>query len=167
MLPSGESLARGALHIYRTKILTESTCYDRLTVHNYGERALELDLKFEFAADFADIFEVRGATRRRRGSIDPEKVEDRAVTLAYTGLDGIGRETRVACCAANCAVREGEISVPVQLEVQSETSLTLIVEFGQGPLASQAGRYDETLHRLDARRAEGPLAEVEIETSNE
>ncbi len=167
LLPSGESLARGALHIYRTKILTESTCYDRLTVHNYGERALELDLKFEFAADFADIFKVRGATRRRRGSIDPEKVEDRAVTLAYTGLDGIGRETRVACCAANCAVREGEISVPVQLEVQSETSLTLIVEFGQGPLASQAGRYDETLHRLDARRAEGPLAEVEIETSNE
>jgi glycogen debranching enzyme len=169
-LPSGEPMAGGALHLYRTKILTESTCHDRITVHNYGEKAVDLDLKFEFEADFADIFEVRGEKRARRGSIDQKKVEDRAVRLAYAGLDGVRRETHVECNAAECVVREREISVPIHLDVQGETSLTLSVEFGHGPLALQpdrAGRSDETLHRLDARRAEGPLAEVEIETSNE
>jgi glycogen debranching enzyme len=167
MLPGGEPLARGTLHIYRTKILSESTCYDRITVHNYGEKAVDLELRFEFDADFADIFEVRGEKRARRGYVYPEKVEGQSVRLAYAGLDGIRRETRMECKAAGCVVREGEISVPIRLLAQDETSLTLTAEFGHEPLAVQSRRYDETLHLLEARRAAGPLAEVKIETSNE
>ncbi len=167
VLPSGELLARGTLHIFRTKILTESACYDQITVHNYGEKAVDLDLRFNFEADFADIFEVRGEKRARRGHPHPETVEDGAVRLAYAGLDGIRRETRLECRAADCSVREGGIAVPVRLEPQGETNVTLTVEMGHVPLAGRSRRYDDALQLLDARRAEGPLAEVRIETSNE
>jgi len=178
-LAGGEPLARGALHIYRTKILTESACYDRIALQNYGEKAVDLELKFEFDADFADIFEVRGEKRKRRGHVfpesgpesrpenGPENGPDRTLRFAYAGLDGIRRITRVQCSAADCRLRKGEISAPVHLEVQAEASLTLTVEFGHEPLPVQPARYQETLDLLDARRAEGPLAEVQIETSNE
>ena len=39
------------------------SAYDQITLHNYGDVTIEGDLSFEFEADFADIFEVRGQKR--------------------------------------------------------------------------------------------------------
>src|SRR5579871_525943 len=81
VMPSGVALPRGTLHIYRTKFLTERIAYDQITLHNYGEVAVDGELSFEFEADFADIFEVRGEKRQRRGEKLPEIVDRSAVTL--------------------------------------------------------------------------------------
>jgi glycogen debranching enzyme len=35
-LPSGETLFRGALHIYRTKFLWKNTSQEMVQIHNYG-----------------------------------------------------------------------------------------------------------------------------------
>ena len=59
-LPSGETLLRGALHIYRTKFLWKNACQELVEIHNYGLGPASVELVLEFAADFADIFEVRG-----------------------------------------------------------------------------------------------------------
>src|SRR5579872_4825117 len=59
-LESGALLPRGTVHIYRTKFLTEQVCYDQITINNYGDTAIDVEVSFEFDADFADIFEVRG-----------------------------------------------------------------------------------------------------------
>src|SRR5581483_11942953 len=75
VMPSGDSLPRGTLHIYRAKFLTERIAYDQITLHNYGEVPVRGELSFEFEADFADIFEVRGEKRARRGETLPELVE--------------------------------------------------------------------------------------------
>src|ERR1700750_2478842 len=63
VMPTGDALPRGTLHFYRTKFLTERIAYDQITLHNYGDVRIEGDLSFEFEADFADIFEVRGEKR--------------------------------------------------------------------------------------------------------
>ena len=55
-LASGLSLPRGTLHIFRTKLLKDGACYDKIAVHNYGDKAVDLEISFEFEADFADIF---------------------------------------------------------------------------------------------------------------
>ena len=57
----------------RTKFLWQGVCYEQFQVVNYGS----LPGRHPFwtcvlAADFADIFEVRGVTRDRRG----ERLED-------------------------------------------------------------------------------------------
>ena len=166
-LADGGSLPRGTLHIYRTKFLADSACYDRVTVHNYSEVPVELELSFAFEADFADIFEVRGEKRRRRGYQYPEKVERSAVTLSYAGLDGVRRITRVVCSSPECTAHEGGLTVPLRLEPRGEISTTLTVEFGQDAAPAGIRHYDEALHLLNGSRAEGPLAEVRIETSNE
>ena len=68
LLPSGDTLLSGTLHIHRNKFLSDDACFDKITVHNYGSASVAVELSFAFDADFADIFEVRGQTRERRGT---------------------------------------------------------------------------------------------------
>ncbi|PYK52985.1 MAG: amylo-alpha-1,6-glucosidase [Verrucomicrobia bacterium] len=72
---NGEILIpQGTLHVFRSKILWEKTCYERLRIHNYGRTAVEFSFSVEFDADFADIFEVRGVRREQRGQRIPTQL---------------------------------------------------------------------------------------------
>ncbi|HEV7135221.1 MAG TPA: glycogen debranching N-terminal domain-containing protein, partial [Steroidobacteraceae bacterium] len=86
-------LPRGSLHIYRSKLIWDGVCYEHLHVRNFTLTPLEISLSLEFAADFADIFEVRGEERRRRGQLHKPRVTEDAAELAYQGLDGAARRT--------------------------------------------------------------------------
>ncbi len=167
VMPSGITLPRGTLHIYRSKFLTERTAYDQITLHNYGEATIDGDLSFDFEADFADIFEVRGEKRARRGEKRPEVVEGSAVTLEYEGLDHIRRITRVECCDAACHAHEGEIAVPIHLEPQAEMVFTLTIECRRDEPDIQPAPYDHALQRMTHERSANPIADVDISTSNE
>ena len=59
--------ARGELHLFRGTFLCNGVCYERLRVSSFSREKLSVDLRLDFDADFADIFEVRGAKRERRG----------------------------------------------------------------------------------------------------
>ncbi len=167
VMSSGEALPRGTLHIYRTKFLTERVAYDQITLHNYGEVTIDGDLSFDFEGDFADIFEVRGEKRLKRGERLPEIKERSAVVLEYEGLDHIRRITRVECSASACSAYEGGISVPIHLEPQGETEFTLTIECRREEAESQPASYDEALQRMNQLRISNPLAGVDISTSNE
>lgn len=167
-LHSGESLPRGTIHLYRTKFLTDQVCYDQVTVHNYGPNPVALEVSFEFEADFADIFEVRGEKRKRRGLRLPDEVERAAVTLSYEGLDQVRRSTRIECSLSPCIAHEAEIAVPLQLDPGAETSFTMNVTCGRevanGHHALRS--YGDALQSMNQDRKENPLTEVNIETSN-
>src|SRR5271154_7518913 len=60
-------LEKDRVHILRTIFLWRATAYQRLGVHNYADGAIDLRLAILFESDFADLFEVRGAHRERRG----------------------------------------------------------------------------------------------------
>src|SRR5207249_2440109 len=72
----------------------------RLVLHSFYLEVLPLRLEVVFAADFRDVFELRGLRRARRGSLESPRVEDGALVLAYRGLDGVGRATRCAISGA-------------------------------------------------------------------
>ncbi|MXQ13086.1 amylo-alpha-1,6-glucosidase [Microvirga makkahensis] len=86
-------LEHDLIHIRRSKFLWKSTCFERLLVRNFDDRPRRLSIELRFEADFADLFEVRGTRRQRRGVFLPAQVEAEAVTLAYTGLDERTRTT--------------------------------------------------------------------------
>lgn len=167
-LESGASLPRGTVHIYRTKFLTELICYDQITVNNYGDTPIDVDLSFEFEADFADIFEVRGEKRKHRGEKLPQEIGRSSVALAYDGLDHVRRTTRVVCSALTCEPHQGGIAVPLQIEAHGEASFTVNVACerqGNGPIAITS--YGESLQAMNLKQSTGPLAAVDIQTSNE
>jgi len=90
---NGAPLEHDLLHIRRSKFLYDGTCYERVAVRNFADRPQLVALEMHFAADFADLFEVRGASRSRRGVSHDPAVGAAAVTLSYTGLDEYRRTT--------------------------------------------------------------------------
>ncbi len=80
-------LRKDTLHILRTFFLWRGTAYHRIAVRNHGEHNVEITLSFTFGNDFADVFEVRGMRRPRRGASASSVVGSQGVLLRYAGLD--------------------------------------------------------------------------------
>ncbi|MQW88773.1 amylo-alpha-1,6-glucosidase [Sinorhizobium saheli] len=89
----GEVLKHDLIHVRRTRFLWNEACYERLVLRNYDEVPRTLKVEVQFAADFADLFEVRGTARPRRGRHHGARVAKDRVLLAYDGLDGRTRST--------------------------------------------------------------------------
>lgn len=89
-------LRRGDLHIFRSKFIWRSVCYERLNIVNYGLFPVEISFSLDFDSDFADIFEVRGVKRDKRGSRLKDEISADSTALVYQGLDGVVRRTTVA-----------------------------------------------------------------------
>lgn len=88
-------IPRGTVHVFRSKILWAKTCHERLRIHNYGRVAVDISFTIEFDADFADIFELRGMNRERRGRRLETQVTKDGLLLGYAGLDNRVRRTRI------------------------------------------------------------------------
>lgn len=68
----------------------------RFVVRNFHTSALTIDLRLDAAADFRDLFDVRGFQRKGRGtSLTPVLSPDR-VTLGYEGVDGLRARTVIS-----------------------------------------------------------------------
>jgi glycogen debranching enzyme len=79
---------RDMLHLVRTLFLWRGAAYQRMRMQNHGDQPLDVQLSISFASDFADLFEVRGLRRKRRGTVTAEACGDTGVALNYQGLDG-------------------------------------------------------------------------------
>src|SRR5579862_9828016 len=86
-------LEKDSVHILRTVFLWRGTAYERLRLRNYGDRPIALPLSILFDNDFADLFEVRGAHRERRGTASQQLRGSDQVVLSYVGLDNKLRRT--------------------------------------------------------------------------
>jgi glycogen debranching enzyme len=84
-------LQRDMLHIVRTTFIWRGTAYQRLGIRNHGMRSMGLRIALRFGSDFADVFEVRGLKRERRGRSTRTVTGGHQVLLSYLGLDGAGR----------------------------------------------------------------------------
>jgi glycogen debranching enzyme len=166
-LPTGKPLTRGTLHIFRTKFLSDASCFERIVVHNYGDEPVDVDLNLGLGADFCDIFEVRGQRRQRRGAPLPTEVEATSITFSYCGLDNIVRRTRVQSSLTPSALSESELSVPVHLESHEELSLSLSIRCDSDGTNRGSDSYDDNLVHVTSESALSPLADVDIYTSNE
>lgn len=165
-LLSGD-LPRGTLHISRNKFLAEGVCFDQITVRNFSAREVDTQLSFTFAADFADIFEVRGKTRKQRGKYLPEERGAGCVTLSYEGLDHVVRRTLVRCSGLPSRTESGIIFVPIHLEPQQETVFSLDLICERNGVYRRVITFEETLAGIQKERLLSPLADVHIYTSNE
>ncbi len=92
----GKSAPAGVLHIERRRFVWDRRMFERVRMVNHGIEDVLLPIAFDFGADFADIFQVRGTLRDRRGTIDTPTHDGRRVTFRYTGLDDV---VRTSCLA--------------------------------------------------------------------
>lgn len=90
-----EPLSHDLIHIRRTRFLWNAGVYERIAVRNFDDRPHRLSLEVAFAADFTDVFEVRGTARMRRGSNKEPRFGSDHVVLGYVGRDDRERSTIV------------------------------------------------------------------------
>jgi glycogen debranching enzyme len=160
-------LPRGTLHIYRTKLLWQGVCYHRIHVRNFTRTPVEISLAIGFGADFADIFEVRGQQRARRGQLLPPETDASSVRLAYRGLDGRERRTRIESTPAPQSLSAGEMRFMLPLAERGEEILTVTTAFETDSVRIRPVVYESAVARAESRLADGPGIRCGIHTSND
>jgi glycogen debranching enzyme len=123
-------LARGTLHLFRTRVVRGTSLIERLRVSNHGLTRLDVPLTIQLDADFADVFEVRGTRRQARGE-STASVAAGTVVLRYQGLDGVGRCTRVQANRTPDRVEQRSQFFRVALDphAYAEIEITVTCEF--------------------------------------
>jgi glycogen debranching enzyme len=128
MITEGEvQIPRGNLHLHRSKFLRDGVCYEKFRLANYGLSSLTVWPRLIIKADFADIFEVRGTTRQKRGTRLPDLISDDSITLAYEGLDRKVRRTEVWCNPAPARITATELLFRARLAPKEEQTFYVYV----------------------------------------
>jgi glycogen debranching enzyme len=104
-------MRRQSMGIVRERLLADAF-RERISVRNYTSHPERCEVTLTLGTDGADIFEVRGMQRVRRGDVLPilvgEDDEGARATFAYRGLDGVVRTTFMAASRA-AVVEEGPL----------------------------------------------------------
>jgi len=116
-------LSRGTLHVFRLQFLRKGGCYSQIRLLNYGFEPAHVSVLVKFAADFADIFEVRGTAREHTGERLPDRVTDASAVLSYRGLDRIVRRTRLEFSPVPTTISSEQACFELTLRPNEETSL--------------------------------------------
>ena len=147
----GNSVAihRGTLHLLRSRFLWRGAAYEELRFVNYGMSPLSVPFGIYFAADFADIFEVRGMRRERKGrQLEPESGSD-CIVLGYEGVDGVVRRTRIHCDPAPISIPGSEMKFRLDLDPKDEATFNLRLGFENGK-AAQSLAYPQAIRRASS-----------------
>jgi glycogen debranching enzyme len=159
---------RDILHIFRSKLLFKGTCYERIHLTNHGLEPVTLSLTLRFDADFADIFEVRGTKRERRGKMLPPWIDDAELKIGYEGLDGVQRWTRIKCVRTPGRITNDTLTFTVSLLPQESQTIdyTISCETSAAQPAPVI-TYQEALDTATTALAEARRQRPDIYTSNE
>src|ERR1700744_3232520 len=158
-------LPKDMLHIVRTIFLWRGTAYQRIGLQNHGERRASFDMTLLFDNDFADLFEVRGETRPRRGIGTARLLGPSDVVLDYKGLDGAPRMTALHFDPRPTRLATNSATWHVELDPQQVSSFFVSVSCNK-PADPKHGRFFPGLlaHRREMRNAASGI--TSIETSN-
>ncbi len=162
----GAALTRGTLHIFRAKLLWQGACHEHLRLVHHGREPVQVRLELHFAADFADLFELRGMVRQQRGEPLPPRLGPDEVTLACRGLDGLLRSTRLRFEPAPDGLAEDRARFDVLLEPGREHHLYCTVTCEQDGQSAPAQDYGDAVRASHACRARVRAARCAVETSN-
>ena len=115
-------LQKNLLHVARTVFVWRSTLFHRFAVRNFSADRVRLLLSITFDNDFADVFEVRGTQRARRGAVR-SLVEGNGADFIYLGLDGKRRRTRIVFEPTPTHLSPSLASFQLDLEPHKSVSL--------------------------------------------
>jgi glycogen debranching enzyme len=154
-------LRRENIHLNRMKFVWNGACYERVVVRNFSNRPLDLRLTYRIAADFADLFEVRGERRSARGEARAALEDNHRVMLRYKGLDAIERLTEIAFYPAPNTLTTGGATFQVSLKPRAMRRIFVRVGFTSAARGDWTGRTfyrrmraaRQALNELSARAA--------------
>ena len=151
------ALALRAISVTRRRWIAGGLA-ERIEVTNYSSTPQHIELDLQLDVDDADIFEVRGRVRERRGTFRPTQATSDSLIFAYEGLDGLLRRTLVSFTPAEVSASDpddvtgGEGSVRLHWELEIDTGGRAGISWEVGtdlrPIPGAAKAAEETPTRL-------------------
>jgi glycogen debranching enzyme len=157
-------LLKDTVHIARALYLFGGSLRQRIALANYGPEPVEFTLSLAFASDFADIFEVRGVRRERRGRYLAGIVDEGSVTLSYLGLDGAVRQTALSFEPVPTVLGEAVATYRLRLPPGDKCNIFTTVS-GRG-LRQSTRSFFEGLIRRNREHKTQAATTATVETSN-
>src|SRR6202140_2109653 len=147
-------LQKDMLHIVRTIFLWRGTAYQRIGLQNHGDRPASFDLTLLFDNDFADLFEVRGEKRPRRGIGSSRLLGPADVLLEYRGLDAKSRGTALHFDPRPTRLAVNAATYHLDLEPQQISSLFVAVSCNKPAIHKPVPFFRGLLaHRREMRQS--------------
>jgi glycogen debranching enzyme len=119
------------LHIRRRQLVDAEGLLELIEFTSFLPRHLELELRIGFASDFADIFEVRGAVRPKRGEFLPPVVMPDGVDLRYHGRDNLEYASRIRFQPHPASLSPNEAVFRIALDPRESCNLEVSVTPGR------------------------------------
>src|SRR3984893_7893149 len=158
-------LQKDMLHIVRTIFLWRGSAYQRIGLQNHGDRPASFDLTLLFDNDFADLFEVRGEKRPRRGIGSSKLLGPADVLFEYYGVDGKSRSTALHFDPRPTRLSGNAATYHLDLAPHQVRSLVVAASCNKPASFKPAPFFRGLLaHRREMRRSTAGAAS--IETSN-
>ena len=159
------ALQKDTLHIVRSIFLWRGSFYQRIGLQNHGDRPASFDLTLMFDNDFADLFEVRGERRERRGVGSSKVLGPTDVVFEYKGLDDQSRITTLHFDPKPTRTAINAASYHFELAPREATSLFVVVSCNRPVMQKPAPFFRGLLaHRREMRKS--TKGATSIETSN-
>jgi len=144
-------LTRGTLHLFRSRALCSGGSIERIRVANHGLHSIEVPLNIRFDADFADLFEVRGTRRARRGHRLADLARGDSALLRYQGLDGVERRTRIQCARPPDRAADGSWLFLMALEQHEYVDIEIAVTCEVAGEKRNTRTFEDVLERARSR----------------
>jgi len=163
----GRTLPQASVHVRRTRFVSDRL-YELLRVRNHHRYDVDLLLDVHFDADFADLFEVRGLRRRRRGTRLAAQVTEDTLTLGYLGLDEILRQTVITFADPPESIKHGRARYRLRLAPGERAAIRYTVQVvapGAPPL--RGGDFNQNLGAVRHEHERWVSEATDIVTDNE
>jgi glycogen debranching enzyme len=163
-------LPRNSIQIERNWVIAGAALFHKVILGNYSRVPVEIPLDCLFAVDFADVFEVRGLKRNRRGSQFEPVIDSDSLTFIYRGLDETRRFTKIKFRPPPAALEAGRaaFSITLQPDEQTEIEVRIIGECeATGVSHPPPARFDRALTQRRAEIARLDAGWARISASHE
>lgn len=137
-------LPREILHVRRSKFLWNGACHERLAVHNFDCKAHSCWLSLNFAADFADLFEIRGMQRPKRGEISSAVVGNSRTIFRYVGLDHVERRSEIGFDPPPQRLSKNQALYALTLQPGEQAAIVVTVRCLHNDMRGSAQKRDTT-----------------------
>lgn len=158
-LQSGAAwMKRESLHIQRFKFLGSHTAFERIRIRGFTPIGRTILVELSFDNDFADLFEVRGETRQRRGSMTRSVIAPDKVEFTYVGLDNVKRRSRLHFSPMPARLGPNQAAWDVDLDSEHAATIAIRVDCatdGAGFEDVPAPHAFRSGHELRKSRREG------------
>jgi glycogen debranching enzyme len=127
-------LPENTVHVRREQLLSGNLFFDHLTFENFNQNAIEFRVEVTYAADFMDVFQVRGSARGKHGRYFQPLVHKDTAQFVYEGLDHRERRTVLRWHPAPQHITEPwttavwDIKLQPQERVRLETMVTALLQ---------------------------------------